>query len=66
MELDPGFYYVRLNLGEALAAKGAFDEAIAEYQKAHALNDDPFVLGLLGHAYASSGYKTEALKILDR
>ena len=66
MELDPGFYYVRLNLGEALAAKGAFDEAIAEYQKAHALNDDPFILGLLGHAYASSGNKTEALKILDQ
>ena len=66
VELDPGFYYVRLNLGEALAAKGAFDEAIAEYQKAHALNDDPFILGLLGHAYASSGNKTEALKILDQ
>ena len=66
VELDPGFYYVRLNLGEALAAKGAFDEAIAEYQKAHALNDDPFALGLLGHAYASSGNKTEALKILDQ
>ena len=66
VELDPGFYYVRLNLGEALAAKGAFDEAIAEYQKAQALNDDPFVLGLLGHAYASSGNKTEALKILDQ
>ena len=66
VELDPGFYYVRLNLGEALAAKGAFDEAIAEYQKAHALNDDPFALGLLGHAYASSGNKAEALKILDQ
>ena len=66
VELDPGFYYVRLNLGEALAAKGALDEAIAEYQKAHALNDDPFILGLLGHAYASSGNKAEALKILDQ
>ena len=66
VELDPGFYYVRLNLGEALAAKGALDEAIAEYQKAHALNDDPFALGLLGHAYASSGNKAEALKILDQ
>jgi len=66
VELDRGFYYVRLNLGEALAAKGAFDEAIAEYQKGHALNDDPFILGLLGHAYASSGNKTEALKILDQ
>src|SRR5256714_9671503 len=64
--MDPGFYYARFNLGESLAAKRAFDEAISEYQKARALNDDPFVLGLLGHAYASSGNKAEALKILDQ
>jgi tetratricopeptide (TPR) repeat protein len=66
LEMDPGYYYGHVNLGEALAAKRAFDEAIGEYQKARALNDDPFVLGLLGHAYASSGNKTEALKILDQ
>ena len=66
LELDPGFYYARFNLGEALAAKRTFDEAISEYQKARALNDDPFVLGLLGHAYASSGNKPEALKILEQ
>jgi tetratricopeptide (TPR) repeat protein len=64
--LDPGYYYARVNLAEALAAKQTFDEAISEYQKARALNDDPFVLGLLGHAYASSGNKTEARKILEQ
>jgi TolB-like protein/tetratricopeptide (TPR) repeat protein len=66
LEMDPGYYYAHVNLGEVFSAKRAFDEAIGEYQKARALNDDPFVLGLLGHAYASSGNKTEALKILDQ
>jgi TolB-like protein/Tfp pilus assembly protein PilF/class 3 adenylate cyclase len=66
IEMDPGFYDAHFNLGQALEAKGALDAAIEEYQKARALNDDPEVLALLGHAYASSGNKTEALKILDQ
>jgi len=66
LEMDPGFYFAHFTLGEAFAAKRDFDEAISEYQKARALNDDPLVLGLLGHAYASSGHKTEALKILEQ
>jgi TolB-like protein/Flp pilus assembly protein TadD len=66
LEMDPGYYYAHVDLGQVFSAKGAFDEAIAEYQQARSLNDDPFVLGLLGHAYASSGNKTEALKILDQ
>src|SRR5438094_99349 len=65
LEMDPGYYYAHVDLGQVFAAKRAFDEAISEYQKARALNDDPFVLGLLGHAYASSGNKSEALKILE-
>ncbi len=65
-EMDPGFYYAHWNLGSALAAKGAIGAAIEEYQTARALNDDPVVLGLLGHAYASSGNKMEAEKILNQ
>ena len=66
LEMDPGYYYAHVNLGQVFAGKRAFNEAIEEYQKARALNDDPFVLGLLGHAYGSLGNKTEALKILDQ
>jgi TolB-like protein/Tfp pilus assembly protein PilF len=66
LEMDPGFYYAHWNLGSALAAKGALKPAIEEYQKARALNDDPSMLGLLGHAYAVSGNKTEAMKIRDQ
>jgi TolB-like protein/class 3 adenylate cyclase/Flp pilus assembly protein TadD len=66
LEIDPGYYYAYVNLGQAFGAKRAFDQAIEQYQKARVLNDDPFVLGLLGHAYASLGNKSEALKILDQ
>jgi TolB-like protein/Tfp pilus assembly protein PilF len=66
LEMDPGFYYAHVNLGWALEAKRDLEEALSEYQKARALNDDPFVLGLLGRAYASSGNKPEALKILEQ
>jgi len=66
LEMDPGFYFARFSLAEVFSAKRAFDEAISEYQKARASNDDPFVLALLGNAYARSGNKTEALKILDQ
>src|SRR5262249_36081710 len=42
LEMDPGYYYGYVNLGQALDLKGARDAAIAEYQKARALNDDPY------------------------
>jgi tetratricopeptide (TPR) repeat protein len=64
--MDRGFYFAYRRLGQALQAAGAREAAIAEYQKAQALNDDPLVVALLGNAYASSGNKTEALKILDQ
>jgi serine/threonine-protein kinase len=40
--------------------------AIAEYEKAAALDDDPEILALLGRAYAESGQKEKALKILEK
>jgi TolB-like protein/tetratricopeptide (TPR) repeat protein len=66
LEMDPGYYYAYITLGLALEMKGVPEPAVAEYQKARALNDDPFVLGLLAHIYAASGNQTEALKILDQ
>jgi TolB-like protein/Tfp pilus assembly protein PilF len=66
VEMDSGYYFAYITLGQSQEMKGAHDAAIAEYQKARALNDDPSVVGLLGHAYAASGNKTEALKILDQ
>ncbi len=66
LEMDPGFYYAHWNLGSALAAKGALGPAIEEYEKARTLSDDPSLLGLLAHAYAASGNRTEAIKIRDQ
>ena len=66
LEMDPGYYYGHINLGQALELKGARDAAIAEYQKARELNDDPYILGLLARCYGLSGNKTEAEKILNQ
>jgi len=66
LEMNPGFYYAHWNLGSALAANVAMGAAIAEYQHARALSDDPLVLGLLARAYASSGNTIEAEKILNQ
>jgi tetratricopeptide (TPR) repeat protein len=64
IDLDPRFYYVHWNLAEALELKGNLREALAEYKKAVELDDDPFVLALLGQAYAKIGQRDEALKIM--
>jgi tetratricopeptide (TPR) repeat protein len=66
MEMDQSFYYAHWRLGVAYEMKGSFQEAIAEYQKARELNDDPQVLALLGHVYAASGKRYEALRTLDQ
>src|SRR5947207_3143357 len=66
LEMDPSFYYAHYNLGEALEMKGLTEDAVAEYQKATTLNDDPVPQALLGHLYAKMGRKDEARRILQR
>jgi TolB-like protein/Flp pilus assembly protein TadD len=64
VEMDAGFYFARYLLGNALELKGKLPDAMAEYQKAMALNDDPFAKGLLGHLYGKIGRNAEAGQIL--
>jgi len=66
IEMDPRFYYAHWGLGKVWQLKGQLNEAIAEYRKAVELNDDPYVLGLLGQAYARVGQREEAQKIRAR
>ena len=66
LEMDPGYYYAYITSGEALGNERRSAAAIAEYKKAQALNDDPFVLALIAHADGFSDNKVEALKILDQ
>jgi len=64
--MDPRFYSAHFNLGIALQSKGQPNDAIAEYRKAADLNDDLYVLALLGQAYARAGQQEAAQKILAR
>ncbi len=64
--MDPRFYLTHWDLGQVWQLKGQLNEAIAEYRKAVELNDDPFVLALLGQAYARAGQREEAQRILAR
>jgi TolB-like protein/Tfp pilus assembly protein PilF len=66
LEMDPGFYYAHWNMGEVLEMKGLTNEAMAEYKKAIALDPDPLPQALLGHIYATSGRRDEALAMLDQ
>jgi tetratricopeptide (TPR) repeat protein len=50
----------------ALEVQGKIPEAIAQYEKAAAITDDPTVQGLLGHIYGITGRKDEARKILEK
>jgi adenylate cyclase len=66
IEMDPRFYLAHWILGLVWQSKGQLSEAIAEYRKAVELNDDPFVLALLGQAYARAGQQEEGQRILAR
>jgi tetratricopeptide (TPR) repeat protein len=66
LQMDQSFYYAHYSLGMAYVMKGSVEEALAEYHKARQLNDDPFVLALLGHSYALSGKKDEALRTAEQ
>jgi TolB-like protein/Tfp pilus assembly protein PilF len=66
LAFDGNFGYAHWNLGEALYLKGDASAAIAEYEKAATLDDDPQILALLGRAYADTGKKDKALEILGQ
>jgi Flp pilus assembly protein TadD len=66
IELQPDFWFDHCYLGRAYEAKGRLPEAIAEFKRAQALDpDNTEIWSGLGHAYAVSGNKAEAQKILD-
>jgi TolB-like protein/Tfp pilus assembly protein PilF len=64
LALDNKFAYAHWNLGLALYLKGDRAAAIAEYEKARALDDDPVTLGLLGRAYADARENEKALEMM--
>jgi TolB-like protein/tetratricopeptide (TPR) repeat protein len=66
LEMDPRFYIAHFYLGEALQFRGKLTDAIAEFQKATDLNNDPYSFAMLGQAYARHGKTDEARKALAR
>jgi tetratricopeptide (TPR) repeat protein len=63
--LDSNFAYARYILGNNYAVRGQYAEAIAEYRRSLAANDDPNVKALIVRAMAKSGQRAEALKLFD-
>jgi serine/threonine-protein kinase len=66
LELDPSFFWAHLWIGQAWVQKGMYPEAIAEIKKAVDLSGrSTRPIATLGHAYAMSGQKAEAYKLLN-
>ncbi len=65
LEMDPSYELPHLVAGQAYEQKGQFDVAIAELHKAVDLSHGtPMMISALAHAYARSGNKVEAEKLL--
>ncbi|MCI0528067.1 MAG: tetratricopeptide repeat protein [Nitrospira sp.] len=65
LQIDSNFF-IHWLLGDAYVQKGMYEEAIVELQKAVDLTKGyPLPVADLGYAYAVSGKRDEALKMLD-
>jgi tetratricopeptide (TPR) repeat protein len=66
IDLDPNYWLDYCFLGRADEQKGKLPQAIAEFQRGLALDPDQAESWAgLGHAYAVSGNKAEAQKVID-
>jgi serine/threonine protein kinase/TolB-like protein/Tfp pilus assembly protein PilF len=61
---DPNYYFVHAYLGLVYEQQGKLSEAVAEFERATALDDSPEPRAQLAHAYALAGRKAEARKLL--
>jgi DNA-binding winged helix-turn-helix (wHTH) protein/TolB-like protein/Flp pilus assembly protein TadD len=64
LDVDPNFFPARRYLGLVYEQKGMYKEAIAEFQQAAKLSGSPLMMSLLAHAYAVSGKRAEAERLL--
>lgn len=66
LDLDSQFGHAHMHLGMAYAAKGAFNDAILEFEKDRQLSGSEFYRdGLLGYSQALSGNREAARKLLE-
>jgi len=64
LEMEPAFILARRRLAQTYLAKGEFKQAVAEIEKAAAVSPDTETLAALGQAYAVSGNREEAKRLL--
>ncbi|HYL16795.1 MAG TPA: tetratricopeptide repeat protein [Terriglobales bacterium] len=65
LDMDPNFVSALWYIGLAYEQKSMYPEAITAWQNAARLSGgDPVILGSLGHAYAASGRRSDALHTL--
>jgi tetratricopeptide (TPR) repeat protein len=64
LAIDPRFSYALYNLGLVVQQKGDLPGAIAQYEKAKELTDDPLILVLIAAARGQAGDKGAALRAL--
>ncbi len=66
MDMDPNYWPAHVWLGRIYVEKGRLAEAIAEFQKARLIESAiPEIYAALGHAYAMSGKRADAEKVID-
>jgi TolB-like protein len=65
LEIDPTSFYAHYNLGIVLQLMGDLSGAIAEYEKAKQLGDNPLVSALCAQAKALAGDKNAAFRMLS-
>src|SRR5947207_10992754 len=65
LKIDPTSFYAHYNLGIILQLKGDLSGAIAEYEKAKQLSDNPLASTLCAQAKAQPGDKGAALRMLS-
>jgi DNA-binding winged helix-turn-helix (wHTH) protein/TolB-like protein/Flp pilus assembly protein TadD len=65
LKLDPNAFPALRYRGLAYEQKRMYPEAIADFQKGVKLSGSPLMLALLGHAYAASGQREAAQKVLN-
>jgi DNA-binding winged helix-turn-helix (wHTH) protein/TolB-like protein len=65
LEKNPDFFLARVTLGLAYVHRGEFSTGLIELQNASLLERPSLLSAFIGHAYALSGQREEALKILE-
>lgn len=68
LDLEPNTFEAQHYLGWAYEQKGRYSEAISEFQRAIPLSGNTTrtsIVASLGHAYATSGARDKAKKVLD-